>query len=376
MIPLKIQLKDDLPVCHQIIQAVREAIFNAQLKDGANFPSVRELSRELHISCATAHKAVSALKDSGHLASNPGIGMVVTVPRLPSRDERLQKLQPHCAGLLNEAGEVQLKFRDVVEALRRTPRSAGHTTSLDQHIEMSPITAKPSSVDWISSNGRPPGSTQIVRAARKAMLTGRFKAGDPFPSVRKLSGELRISTNTVHKAVAALKRSGHLASSRGIGLIVQGSMLSIQAERLEHLQPFCTELLKQADALHLALEDVVEVLRHSQAARRADYWKAHQSEWEAIAMKLLPRWEAHGNYYTHQNEFPQMDRSVAVHIDASHKLKVVEFGPGASHHWNQGGFLFVEDANPEAINLIRKHTKGLAQLSQHWFAYEECGLFF
>ena len=124
MVPLKIQLKDDLPVCHQIIQAVRQAIFSAQLKDGAAFPSVRELSRELHISCATAHKAITALKDSGHLASRPGIGMVVTVPLLPPRDERLQRLEPHCAGLLNEAGEVQLKFSDMVQALRRTPRSA------------------------------------------------------------------------------------------------------------------------------------------------------------------------------------------------------------------------------------------------------------
>ena len=376
MVPLKIQLKDDLPVCQQIIQAVRQAIFSAHLKDGADFPSVRELSRELHISCATAHKAVTALKASGHLASRPGIGMVVTVPQMPPREERLQKLQPHCAGLLNEAGEVQLKFSDVVEALRQTPLAAGHTTSLEQHVVMFPITAKPCSVDWISSTGRSPGSAQIVQAARKAMLTGRFKAGDPFPSVRKLSGKLRISTNTVHKAVAALKYSGHLTSRRGIGLIVQGSMMTIQAERQEHLEPFCTELLKQADALHLELEDAVEVLRRIQNARRGDYWKAHQSEWEAIAMKLLPRWEARGNYYPHQNEFPQMDGAVAVHIEASHKLKVVEFGPGASHRWNQGGFLFVEDANPEAINLIRKHTKGLDQLSRHWFAYEECGLFF
>jgi DNA-binding transcriptional regulator YhcF (GntR family) len=376
MFPLIIQHKGDRPVCSQIIQAVRQAIFSAQLKAGADFPSVRELSREFRISCATAHKAVATLKASGHLASRPGVGMVVTVPKLPPRDERMQKLQPRCAELINEAVEVQLKFSDVVEALRRTHQAAGHKTSLDQPIAMSQMTEKPSSVDWISSPGRSPGSTQIVRAARKAMLTGRFKAGDNFPSVRKLSGALGVSTNTVHKAVAALRRSGHLASRRGMGLIAQGCKPPIHAERLEHLRPFCAELLKEADALHLEFEDLAEVLRHLQKARRADYWKTHQAEWEFIAMKLLARWQVRGSYYAHQNEFPQMDNPIAVHIDASHKLRVVEFYNGENLRWGQGGFLFVEAANPEAINLVRTQTKGLDQLNQHWFAYEECFQFF
>ena len=372
MIPLKIQLKSNLPVCPQIIQAVRKAVLCAQLHPGTAFPSVRELSRALHISCTTAHKAVDALKHSGHLACRPGIGMVVTAPRQPSRDRCRQRLQPHCARLLKAADGVQLNFSGVVEALGQTTQARGpHGRPVKPH----PTAKRSRSMDWIPSHGQP-GVAQIVQAARKALLTGRFKAGDAFPSVRALSAGLGISTNTVHKAVATLKQSGHLAGRRGLGLVVQAGQGSLHEERLEYLAPLCVAVLAQADALGLAYADVVEVLRHLQEARQADYWKAQQSEWETMARKLLPRWSAHGSHCVHQNEFPQMDHVVAVHIEASQQLKVVEFVPGASQRWIQGGFLFVADASPEAINLVQEHTKGLKPLNRCWFAYEECRLFF
>ena len=80
---------------------------------------MRTLSQELRISPTTAHKVVAALKDAGYLGSRPGIGMVVTTPDLPAHDERLEQLQPLCAKLLKEAGDLHLKFDDVVAALRR-----------------------------------------------------------------------------------------------------------------------------------------------------------------------------------------------------------------------------------------------------------------
>jgi GntR family transcriptional regulator len=119
MLPFIIQIEDGLPVSDQILQAVRKAILTGQLAAGDEFPSVRTLSQELRISPTTAHKVVAALKDSGYLGSRPGIGMVVTTPDLPAHDERLQHLQPLCADLLKEAGDLHLRFDDVITALRR-----------------------------------------------------------------------------------------------------------------------------------------------------------------------------------------------------------------------------------------------------------------
>jgi GntR family transcriptional regulator len=119
MLPFIVQIEDGLPVSDQITQSVRKAMLTGQLAAGDEFPSVRTLSQELRISPTTAHKVVAVLKDAGYLASRPGIGMVVTTPELPPHDERLDHLQPLCADLLKEAGDLHLKFEDVVAALRR-----------------------------------------------------------------------------------------------------------------------------------------------------------------------------------------------------------------------------------------------------------------
>jgi GntR family transcriptional regulator len=125
MLPFIVQIEDGLPVSDQILQAVRKAMLTGQLAAGDEFPSVRVLSQELRISPTTAHKVVGALKDGGYLASRPGIGMVVTVPTLPAHDDRLELIQPLCTSLLKEAGDLHLKFDDVVNALRRAADSNG-----------------------------------------------------------------------------------------------------------------------------------------------------------------------------------------------------------------------------------------------------------
>src|ERR1035441_6073970 len=55
-------------------------------------------------------KAVAALKASGHLACRPGIGMVVTVPSRPVRDDGMRQLQPFFLELIMEAVGLQLNL--------------------------------------------------------------------------------------------------------------------------------------------------------------------------------------------------------------------------------------------------------------------------
>ena len=124
MLPFTIQFQDGVPVSDQILRAVRKAVLTGQLAEGDGFPSVRAMSQALKISPTTAHKVVSALKGAGYLASRPGIGMVVTCPRLPERAERLDLLAPACRELLEEAQELGLGFEDVLEALQRSNNSS------------------------------------------------------------------------------------------------------------------------------------------------------------------------------------------------------------------------------------------------------------
>jgi DNA-binding transcriptional regulator YhcF (GntR family) len=64
-------------------------------------------------------QVVLALKDSGYLASRPGIGMVVTTPEMPRVDESIDQLAPACRVLLKEAADLHLSFNQVIEALKR-----------------------------------------------------------------------------------------------------------------------------------------------------------------------------------------------------------------------------------------------------------------
>ena len=131
MLPFSLNFQDGIPVSDQILRAVRKAVLTGQLVPGDAFPSVRAMSQELKISPTTAHKVVSQLKAAGYLASRPGIGMVVSNPVLPERDERLELIAPACRELLEEAQELGLELEDVIESLRRSHAGANPESKED-----------------------------------------------------------------------------------------------------------------------------------------------------------------------------------------------------------------------------------------------------
>ena len=108
-----------------------------------------------------------------------------------------------------------------------------------------------------------PVSDQILRAVRKAVLTGQLAPGDSFPSVRAISQDHKISPTTAHKVVSQLKNAGYLASRPGIGMVVCNPALPERNERLELLTPACRELLDEAQELGLEFEDIIEALRNA-----------------------------------------------------------------------------------------------------------------
>ncbi|HWR37458.1 MAG TPA: GntR family transcriptional regulator, partial [Clostridia bacterium] len=61
---------------------------------------------------------------------------------------------------------------------------------------------------------------QVVYAAKRAIISGQLRPGDPFPSVRLLSKELKINPNTAHKVVTHLIADGLLEALPGIGTVV------------------------------------------------------------------------------------------------------------------------------------------------------------
>ena len=104
---------------------------------------------------------------------------------------------------------------------------------------------------------------QVAYAARKAMVSGKMRPGDPFPSVRVLSRELKINPNTAHKVIAQLLTDGLIEVRVGIGTVVARLPRSTAAERSRLLSGDIEQLVVEARRLGLELGDVLDaVSRH------------------------------------------------------------------------------------------------------------------
>ena len=98
---------------------------------------------------------------------------------------------------------------------------------------------------------------QIVYASKKAMVAGQLRPGDPYPSVRILSKELKINPNTAHKVVAYLVNEGLLESRPGIGTVVAEMPDSSSKDRTELLGHEMEELVVEAKRLGIELDEML-----------------------------------------------------------------------------------------------------------------------
>jgi GntR family transcriptional regulator len=98
---------------------------------------------------------------------------------------------------------------------------------------------------------------QVVYAAKKAMISGQMRPGDPFPSVRVLSKELKINPNTAHKVVGHLVSVGLLETRPGIGTVVAVLPEARATERTQLLGYDIEELVVEAKKLGISLEDMI-----------------------------------------------------------------------------------------------------------------------
>ena len=105
---------------------------------------------------------------------------------------------------------------------------------------------------------------QVLYAARKAIVSGELKPGDPFPSVRAMSKAYRINPNTVQKAVTVLKQDGLIKIHPGIGARVCAAPKASLEARAQLLGPDVEALVLRAKQLQLSLKEVQKAI--------ADQW--------------------------------------------------------------------------------------------------------
>ena len=76
---------------------------------------------------------------------------------------------------------------------------------------------------------KPPRYRAVIEELRQRMVDGRLKAGVRIPTLRRLAGELRVSTNTIRSAIHVLEREGSLYRIPAVGAFVSPTFPSQSA---------------------------------------------------------------------------------------------------------------------------------------------------
>ena len=101
---------------------------------------------------------------------------------------------------------------------------------------------------------------QVVFAAIKAFVSGDYRPGQPFPSVRTLAADLKINPNTAHKVVQHLVQERWLEARPGIGTFVASPPEARAADRAKLVDHEAEQLVVAAMRLGLSRRELLEAI--------------------------------------------------------------------------------------------------------------------
>ena len=102
---------------------------------------------------------------------------------------------------------------------------------------------------------------QLMDQVKNEIISGSLRENDVLPSVRTLSGELRISSLTVKKAYDRLEEEGFVVTVHGKGTYVANTdrQLAMEARRKSVEDDF-SEAVQKAKAVGFSKEEILEIV--------------------------------------------------------------------------------------------------------------------
>src|SRR6185437_14590091 len=101
---------------------------------------------------------------------------------------------------------------------------------------------------------------QVVFAAVRAFVSGDYRPGQSFPSVRALAADFKINHNTAHKVIQHLIQERWLEMHPGIGTVVAASPTARPGDRQRLLRHEIEQLVVEARRVGVRLDDVVQAI--------------------------------------------------------------------------------------------------------------------
>lgn len=105
---------------------------------------------------------------------------------------------------------------------------------------------------------------QIKEWVEDNILSGRWSIGHQLPSVREMSAQFRVNTNTIVRTYEHLGFDGTIRSVKGVGFFVaDGACESIRNRRREtffnDLLPLC---IRQMKLLQISPEEIISIIHN------------------------------------------------------------------------------------------------------------------
>lgn len=102
---------------------------------------------------------------------------------------------------------------------------------------------------------------QLMEQIKAEIISGNLKENDALPSVRTMSGDLRISALTVKKAYDKLEEEGFVTTVHGKGTFVSAADLQLALEaRRKSVEDEFAQAVEKAKALGMGNEEILEIV--------------------------------------------------------------------------------------------------------------------
>lgn len=102
---------------------------------------------------------------------------------------------------------------------------------------------------------------QLVNQIKNLILKGEIKENDALPSVRVLSGELKISALTVKKAYDFLEEEGFVVTVHGKGTFVAATDKELAKEaRRKSVEDDFAEAIDKAKTIGMTNDEIREIV--------------------------------------------------------------------------------------------------------------------
>ena len=113
----------------------------------------------------------------------------------------------------------------------------------------------------LNHNSMEPIYEQLMDQIKKEIISGALQENDALPSVRSLSGELRISALTVKKAYDRLEEEGFVVTVHGKGTYVAATDRQLAAEaRKKDVEDDFAAAVQKAKAAGLTKDEIREII--------------------------------------------------------------------------------------------------------------------